>query len=367
MPAASPEPRSSKRDILQAVYEDNLHVEARTSRPRRVQRPARQPLAASPAKPSRLVPAALLALVGLLFAGLVGQALRSEAPPASPPEPSRDRVERFGVPFAAPAVGATTARFDVLDPGRLPIADLFNLQVNTIVIDPGHGGRDPGALGAAGMQEKDITLDVARRLRDRLGRLGARVLLTRETDTAVALGDRVAFANEHEADLFVSLHVNWIPDASVAPLETYYFGLQADDETLRLAHGENAAADYSVAEFNGLLQQAGNTVKFQESKVLAEAVQTSLVEHVRRTNPGASDWGVKAGPFVVLLGVEAPAILAEMAAISNPSEEARLGTDAHRDALARSLEAGIAAYLQHRPLTNAPPLTHTPDGEENDN
>ncbi len=304
----------------------------------------------------------VLGLIGVLLAGLVAQRFAS-APPAPPRQPS---VRLDGSPLLAP-VAAPGPRFDVPDPGVLPIAELFNLQVNTIVIDPGHGGRDPGALGPAGGREKDVTLDVALRLRDRLVRRhGARVLLTRETDTEVPLGERVAFANEHGADLFVSVHVNSIPDAAVAPLETYYFGLQADDTTLRLAHGENAAADYSVAEFNALLQRAGNTVKFQESKELAVAVQQSLVETVRRTNAAASDWGVKAGPFVVLLGVEAPAILAEVAAISNPDEEARLDTDAHRERLARSLEEGIAAYLQDRPPPPAPPLTTPHDGEEND-
>lgn len=354
------DPQPNKRDILQAVYEDNLHEAVRAPRTRRSRRPARQ--TSQPPPVARSVPIALVVLVGVLLAGLVTQSLRS-APPsplAAPP------VWLDGSPLLAPVV-ESGAGFDVPNPGGLPIAELFNLQVNTIVIDPGHGGRDPGALGPAGGQEKDITLDVALRLRDRLARRqGARVLLTRERDVEVPLGQRVAFANDHDADLFVSIHVNSIPDASVAPLETYYFGLQADDETLRLAHGENAAADYSVAEFNAMLQRAGNTVKFQESKDLAASVQKSLVGTIRETNAEASDWGVKAGPFVVLLGVEAPAILAEMAAISNPDEEARLDTDAHRERLARSLEEGIAAYLQQRLLTPTLTTPYNGDEEEND-
>ncbi|MEM1042791.1 MAG: N-acetylmuramoyl-L-alanine amidase [Bacteroidota bacterium] len=350
--------RSNKRDILQAVYEDNLHTATPTARPRRVRRPARQDPA--PRSAWRTVPAVLVGLVGVLLAGLLVQGLRLE-----PPVPRVQTAVRLdGSPRLKP-VAEPAGRLAVPNPGRLPIAELFNLKVNTIVIDPGHGGRDPGAVGVAGGLEKDITLDVGLRLRDRLARRhGARVLMTRETDVEVPLGERVAFANENGADLFVSLHVNSIPDASVAPLETYYFGLRGDDATLRLAHGENAAADYSVAEFNTMIQRAGNTVKFQESRNLAQSVQTSLVETVRRANAGASDWGVKAGPFVVLLGVEAPAILAEMAAISNPDEEARLDTDAHRERLARSLEEGIAAYLQARPLLNAPTPIPPHDGEE---
>lgn len=364
--AAVPPPRpSSKRDILQAVYEDNLRVADPVTKPR--PRPTRRSsvleTSPPPAVSRRFASAVVgLAVLGVVLVGVIVQGLQAGAAP----EDSRSQPGRVGMmgPVMGPAMDpATNARFSVEHPEDLALADVFNLQVNTIVLDPGHGGRDPGTLGATGMREKDITLDVALRLRDRLRqREGYRILLTRDTDEAVALGDRVAYANEHEADLFVSLHVNWIPDASVAPLETYYFGLRTDDATLQLAHGENAAADYSVAEFNTMLQRAGNTVKFQESKELASTVQRSLVQSVGETNAAASDWGVKAGPFVVLLGVEAPAILAEMAAISNPDEEARLGTAAHREALAQSLEEGIIAYLQQRQLTPTP--TVTPHGSE---
>lgn len=358
MAAVPPSRPPSKQDILRAVYEDNLRVSDPKPTPRTHRRRAALEGAPSPSPsgPHRLV--SVVAALALASAVLVGTfvGLRAEAPT----QVTVTRTVNAGSPTMGPAAapGMRTAQFPVERPSSLGIADLFHLQVNTIVIDPGHGGRDPGALGANGLYEKDITLDVALRLRDRLAQHpGYRILLTRETDKAVALNDRVRFANDNEADLFVSLHVNSIPDASVTPLETYYFGLRADDETLRLAHGENAAADYSVAEFNTMLQRAGNTVKFQESKDLAASVQRSLVRNVRETNAEASDWGVKAGPFVVLLGVEAPAVLAEMAAISNPDEEARLGTDAHRDALARSLEEGLIAYLQQRLLTPTPTAT----------
>ena len=363
--AAVPPPRpSSKRDILQAVYEDNLRVADPVPKPR--PRTVRTPHPVEPARPATVSRRFASTVVGLAVLGvvLVGVIVQGLQVGAAQPGTSPRQADGFG-PTMGPMMdpGAAPARFPVERPGDLDIAEIFNLQVNTIVLDPGHGGRDPGTLGATGMREKDITLDVALRLRDRLQeRQGYRILLTRETDEAVALGERVAFSNEHEADLFVSLHVNWIPDKRVAPLETYYFGLRTDDATLQLAHGENAAADYSVAEFNTMLQRAGNTVKFQESKELADAVQQSLVQSVGETNAAATDWGVKAGPFVVLLGVEAPAILAEMAAISNPDEEARLGTAAHREALARSLEEGIIAYLQQRQLTPTP--TDPPHGSE---
>lgn len=364
MAAVPPSRPSDKRDILQAVYEDNLRVAdpVPRPRPRRVRRTDAGLPPPPPTVSRRFASAVIgLAVLGVVLVGVIVQGLQvGSAQPGPAPSPTRSLGPAIGPMLGQDLAGA---RFPVERPGDLDIADIFNLQVNTIVLDPGHGGRDPGTLGATGMREKDITLDVALRLRDRLQqRDGYRILLTRETDKAVALDDRVKYANEHGADLFVSLHVNWIPDTRVAPLETYYFGLRTDDATLQLAHGENAAADYSVAEFNTMLQRAGNTVKFQESKELAVAVQHSLVQSVGETNAAASDWGVKAGPFVVLLGVEAPAILAEMAAISNPDEEARLATVAHREILAQSLEEGIIAYLQQQLLTST--STASPHGSE---
>src|SRR5690606_24629218 len=155
-----------------------------------------------PRSPRRLAPRVLSVVVALAFAvfaigGMIVRGLQAEAPPAAsaggPASPSSGPSLLMGQ-AAVPDV--LNARFAVENPGTIPIAELFNLQVNTIVLDPGHGGRDPGTLGATGMTEKDITLDVALRLRDRLERhAGYRILMTRETDEAVALSDRVTFSN----------------------------------------------------------------------------------------------------------------------------------------------------------------------------
>lgn len=361
MPTAARDHRTSKSDILRAVYEENLRVSDPSAPPPRRPAVSRRPAeAAQPARGAKLTPLVLLfACVAAVLLGLVMEGFR---PDAARELPALSKVAQATERPAILVPGGLAVPGGLLsgDPALLPIADLFNLHVNTIVIDPGHGGRDPGALGAEGTREKDITLDLALRLRNRLrAHQRYEVLLTRDGDESVALGERVAFANERGADLFVSLHVNWIPDAAVAPLETYYFGMEADAGTLHLAHGENSTSEYSVAEFNQMLQRAGNTVKFQESRELAEAIQESLLSTVRQTNERVRDWGVKAGPFVVLLGVEAPAVLAEVAALSNPDDESRLNTDAHREALARALEEGIVAYLDARPLPS-PPLANAP-------
>ena len=287
--------------------------------------------------------------LALLAAGTVGlwAALRPSPPAAvasAPAEPAFD---------LAPPVRPFSADADV--------ADVMNLQVRTIVIDPGHGGHDPGAIGPDRRQEKLVTLDVARRLAARLAaHTDYRVILTREADEAVSLTERVAFANDVGADLYVSIHVNALPDPSVAPVETYYFGAEAEDDAARaLAHAENADGAFSVADFNASLRRAGTAVKLQESRELAETVQRSLVER-DELGLGRADWGAKAAPFAVLLHTEAPAILAEITALTNPAEEARLRTPAYRDAIATALEAGVLTYLG-QPLPSDAPIS---DGRE---
>jgi N-acetylmuramoyl-L-alanine amidase len=250
-------------------------------------------------------------------------------------EPQPDREEADAIDVA----GALAA-------SPVPIAELFHLGVRTIVIDPGHGGRDPGALGAAGLMEKEITLDVARRLADRLSeRRSLRVVLTRNGDHTMSLKERAEFANEQAADLFVSIHVNQFPEELVYALETYYFGRESNASALRLASLENENSDYSVTEFNRMIARIGDRVKLEESRRLAEYVQRSLFRNTRQLNEQVRNWGVKTAPFVVLVGAEAPGILAEIGVISNADEESRLNTPAYREKLALFLEEGIVTYL----------------------
>jgi len=224
------------------------------------------------------------------------------------------------------------------------------------VLDPGHGGRDPGAIGPAGTLEKDVALEVAHRLRRRLERYpGYRILLTREEDAWVTKNDRVAFANENDADLFISLHFNAIADETVASVETYYFGTTTDEATLRKVERENRESGYSMAEFREMVQRLATDIKLEESKRLATDIQASLYANARLTNPAVRNWGVKTAPFVVLLGVKAPSVLAEIACISNPEEEARLNDPEHLERLAAFLEEGIVRYLHQTPPDTAIP------------
>jgi N-acetylmuramoyl-L-alanine amidase len=228
----------------------------------------------------------------------------------------------------------------------LRLTSLFGLQIKTIVIDPGHGGKDPGATGAKGTKEKDITLDVALRLKQRLLKLDRfNVFLTRTQDEFLTLAARVDFAKEKRADLFISLHVNSLPNDSVNLIETYYFGPPLSSDTYRLAEEENKASHYSVSELMEIIQDIGNTVKRQESEMLAGAIQASLYSHISNLDPEVINSGVKMAPFVVLSQIEVPSVLVELSCITNESEEAKLKTSKYREKIASYIDEGIVTYL----------------------
>jgi len=224
---------------------------------------------------------------------------------------------------------------------------IFGLKVRTIVIDPGHGGEDPGTSGHAGTKEKDITLDIAKRLQQRLNRYdGYQILLTRSEDVTLSLEARIEFANAHNADLFVSVHVNNIPNKPYSIIETYYFGPNTDHGILSLAEKENSGTEYSLNDFKAMVQKISNTLKYQEAKVLARAIQSSLYGNIRRDNDNVYDYGVKTAPFIVLLGVDMPSVLTEVTCLSNQEEENKLQDEGYREDIARYMEEGIVQYLQ---------------------
>lgn len=226
------------------------------------------------------------------------------------------------------------------------VSSLFGLGIKTIVIDPGHGGKDPGAIGTHGTREKDVTLDVALRLKQRIANLNRfNVLLTRETDKFLTLADRVDFARQKAADLFISIHVNSLPNETVNLIETYYFGPPLTSETFKLAQKENQDSHFSVSELEGIIQDIGNTVKRQESKMLAGAIQYSLYKHLKNQDPEVINSGVKMAPFVVLSQIEIPSVLVEISCITNENEEAKLKLPKYREKIASYIDEGIVAYL----------------------
>lgn len=236
---------------------------------------------------------------------------------------------------------------------RYSLAKLFGLGVQTIVIDPGHGGKDPGATGYLGTHEKDLVLSIAARLHDRLVRHeGYKVLMTRESDITISLNERVEYANNNNADLFISIHINFFPKTKANFVETYYFGPEADQATVQLAEWENADSQFMYADFKNMIRRIGDTMKFQESKRLAQAVQANLFTQMHKLNSKISNHGIKPGPFVVLLGLDAPSILTEVTSLNDKQEEQRLKSPIYRDKIAMFLENGIVNYLTRESTTS---------------
>jgi N-acetylmuramoyl-L-alanine amidase len=220
--------------------------------------------------------------------------------------------------------------------------------IQTIVIDPGHGGHDPGATGPGGLREKDLTLDVARRLAALVQEeLGVKAVLTRPRDTFVALRERTAFANRQKADLFVSIHVNAARGVTASGSETYFLSSEATDNAARAAAAfENRVIDLEAGPRTGtrdlvrsILWDLAQSEFQQESSRLAEALQDSFERALRLPTRG-----VKQAPFYVLGGAAMPAVLVEIGFISNPQEEERLQDEGYRDRIARALAAGLGAY-----------------------
>jgi N-acetylmuramoyl-L-alanine amidase len=247
-----------------------------------------------------------------------------------------------------------------LDPGgQPPSADAppqppppQSKPYRTIVIDPGHGGKDPGARGRRGTEEKDITLKVALELRDLLSKQpGVRVLMTRERDMFIDLEDRAKFANTHDADLFVSVHVNSHPSRSVNGLEIYHFGEAKDQRALEVAARENGTPLSSTGVgWEYLVADLLTTKKVEESLDLAWSTKQAMVGHMNGHYP-VNDHGVKTAPFYVLRFTSMPSILAEIAYISNPEEETLLRKPAFIRDVANSLFQGVKSYLAHSKTT----------------
>ncbi len=221
----------------------------------------------------------------------------------------------------------------------------------TIVIDPGHGGKDPGAHGPRGTVEKDITLKVGLKLRDLLSKQpGIRVLMTRDRDVFIELEDRAKFANSKEADLFVSIHVNSHPQRSVRGIEIYHFGEAKDQRALEVAARENGTPLNSTGVgWEYLVADLLTAKKIEESLDLAwntkEAMITRLNGHYDLV-----DHGVKTAPFYVLRFTSMPSILAEIAYISNSTEERLLRDNTFLTRIAQSLLDGLNTYIQSSKL-----------------
>ncbi|MHB8418649.1 MAG: N-acetylmuramoyl-L-alanine amidase [Myxococcales bacterium] len=285
-----------------------------------------------------------------------GRVSASPRPPASDHEPEhaaieapppRPAVER-AVPAADAGVELHALRQAGAAPGGIPLAVQMGLAVRRVVIDAGHGGHDSGAIGPGGTREKDVTLAIALKLAEDLRAKGLEVLLTRDGDRFVSLEERARFANEHKADLFVSLHANANTDRRQRGVETYFLNVTSDRYAIRLAARENQASERSVSDLQLILADLATKSNVEESHQLADRVQRSLVDGLAGKQQRERNLGVKHALFYVLLGVKMPAILVESAFVSNPAEEKRLASGLFQDEVARDVAAGIEKFVRDR-------------------
>ncbi len=223
----------------------------------------------------------------------------------------------------------------------------LGLGVKKIVLDPGHGGADPGCLSPSGLKEKDVALDLARKLKLILETQGGfEVFLTRETDITLPLEKRTRLANEQQADLFISIHLNASPRKARTGVETFYLNFSPDPAVNELAARENASSNKNIREMKLIVDKIIKNTRYEESRALAEKIHHQLLGHLKQHFGPRDDLGVKGGPFWVLIGSEMPAVLVEVSHLSNPKEEEALKTDFYREAIATGLFRGIIEYIK---------------------
>ena len=230
--------------------------------------------------------------------------------------------------------------------GDRSLTRVLGLKIGKIVIDAGHGGHDTGTIGPNGLLEKDVVLDVAKRLGRLLEtRLGAEVIYTRRDDTFIPLETRTAIANRERADLFISIHANSSRDSDARGVETYYLNFTSSPEALEVAARENAVSEKSIYELQDLVKKIALKEKIEESREFAGDVQESLYGGLALNNAHIRNRGVKKAPFIVLIGANMPSILAEISFVSNPTDERKLETSEHRQRIAESLYRGVSKYV----------------------
>jgi N-acetylmuramoyl-L-alanine amidase len=331
-----------RQNILRGVYEENLLILGR-GRP-----------VLSRRRPFPLEKILLSVVVCLFVVLMHGQDIGTSFSPSE--MPANTGIYRLSPPAASVALEGKVNTFEFSDfvgNGNLPLSHMFGLKIKTIMIDAGHGGADSGTIGKMGTKEKDITLDIAKRLKTYLVKIGhSHVLMTREDDSSVPLQKRVALTQEAKADLFISIHLNYLPHKPINIVETYYFGHSNDEKTLRLAKQENAGSEYGLSDFKEVMEKLGKTMKLQESKEVAKSIQANLFQNSRKHSEDIQNYGVKRAPFVVLLGVDVPAVLVEVSCLSNGEEERELSSESHRENIAKYLAAGIFDYLNKGAIAN---------------
>jgi len=230
---------------------------------------------------------------------------------------------------------------------KVSLARQLGLSVKRIVIDPGHGGKDPGCVHKGGIKEKDIVLKLAKILALKIEKdLECEAVLTRMDDVFLPLERRTAYANMKKGDLFVSLHINAHRQSGIQGLETYFLNMATDERAVLVAARENSTSEKNISDLQTILNDLMLNTKISESSKLAHEVQKGMVGRLRKSYSGVKSLGVKQAPFYVLIGAEMPAILVETGFITNPSERKRLLTQQYLENLANGIVAGMKSYIE---------------------
>jgi len=325
-----------KRQLLRDLVQQNVDL-AEGRLPKTLRRSRRWPLAL------RVLAVGLLSFALFGSSQLISSRLSSSR--ETRPAAARARADRQGP--APAAAGVLPAATPVLTSPPQPVdAAVFPLAVHKVVIDAGHGGDSTGTRTPRGMLEKDLTLDIAQRLSRLLAQQSFEVVMTRDADRDVSLKERGALANRAGADIFVSIHLNWIVNRRSRGVETYYMGATDDPYLTRLAASENRESGYSLADMRGLLDRIYAGMRQEKSRKLAETVQSSLFQSLGKVSPEIENRGVKTAPFIVLLTTDMPAILAEVSSLSSEEEAQLLTKPLYRQYIAEALAKGIRAYAE---------------------
>ncbi len=227
------------------------------------------------------------------------------------------------------------------------LARQLGLNVKTIVIDPGHGGKDPGCNSLGGIREKDLVLRLAKLLAKKIEReIGCEVLLTRNEDIFLDLERRTAIANMKKADLFISLHINAHRNKAVHGIETYFLNMATDKQAMIVAARENATSEKNISDLQAILNDLMLNTKISESSRLAYSVQGGMLHQVKASYGDVRDLGVKQAPFYVLIGAQMPAILVEAGFLTNARERKRLLSTNYQERIAQGICSGLQVYMK---------------------
>jgi N-acetylmuramoyl-L-alanine amidase len=262
-------------------------------------------------------------------------------------DPFRVVIDIYPKEAAAEAPAEKTPQPAEPTPSGYSLIRQLGLGIQTVVIDPGHGGQDPGCISKKGQKEKDIVLDVALELRNLLiAGKKLNVILTRESDIFIPLENRTVIANQQKADLFISIHANAHRNKKRQGVQTFFLNFSPDPQVNEIAARENATSTKNISEMQEIIKKIVRNSKILESRDLAEKIQRNLVKWLSLKYAPVEDLGLRGGPFWVLIGGEMPSVLVEISHLSNAQEAERLKSPAYRKQVAKGIYEGILDYMR---------------------